>query len=167
MMVAEGRFREDLYYRISVFPVTLPPLRERAGDVALLARTFLAELAPDKTFEARALERLSEWRWPGNIRELRNVIQRAVLLADGPRILPHHLPRHVGAPLPARPPQAPAAGGGFDGGTEVRPLADIEADYLAWAARTFPGSRRELARALGVSERTLYRRLRALDLLEG
>ena len=94
--VAARRFREDLYFRLSVFPITVPPLRDRAGDIPLLARFFVERFCRDMkkkplTLSPAALERLRPYRWPGNVRELQNCIERAVILADGDDILPRHL----------------------------------------------------------------------------
>jgi DNA-binding NtrC family response regulator len=87
-MVADGRFREDLYYRLSTFPIALPALRERADDIALLAVSLLARVAPQRriSLSAGALALLQRHEFPGNVRELRNVLERATLMADGARI---------------------------------------------------------------------------------
>jgi DNA-binding NtrC family response regulator len=94
--VAARRFREDLYFRLSVFPITVPPLRERPGDVPILARYFVERFCRDMkkapiTLSPMAIDALKEYRWPGNVRELQNCIERAVILADGDQILPRHL----------------------------------------------------------------------------
>ena len=94
--VAARRFREDLFFRLSVFPITVPPLRERPGDIPLLARYFVDRFCRDLkkkplVFSPQALETLQSYRWPGNVRELQNCIERAVILADGDSILPRHL----------------------------------------------------------------------------
>jgi two-component system response regulator PilR (NtrC family) len=98
--VKEGRFREDLYYRINVVPIFLPPLRARSGDLPLLVDQFLrlycaANRVPVKRFDPEALDILEEHTWPGNVRELENLIQRLVLMVEGPLILPTHLPQQV------------------------------------------------------------------------
>lgn len=146
--VREGTFRLDLYYRVNAFPITIPPLRERVGDVELLCEQFLngsgKHLSPD------ALLVLHNHDFPGNIRELKNLMRRAALLADGPVIQVEHLGlEEVAAdlPIPAR----------------ILPLAEVERSYLRWAREAFPGDRATLARMLQVSERTLYRKLAALD----
>src|SRR3982751_1849509 len=102
--VAARRFREDLYFRLSVFPITIPPLRERPGDVPLLARFFVERFCRDLkkkplVLSPGALEQLQSYRWPGNVRELQNCIERAVILADGDTILPRHLNLSFAAPL--------------------------------------------------------------------
>jgi two-component system response regulator PilR (NtrC family) len=99
-LVRKGRFREDLYYRINVVPITVPPLRDRDGDVALLADHFLrnycaAAKKPLKTVQPEVLEILEEYPWPGNVRELENLIQRLVVMVSGPNITAEHLPQNL------------------------------------------------------------------------
>jgi DNA-binding NtrC family response regulator len=91
-LVRKQQFREDLYYRLAIFPIKLPPLRDRLGDVEKLATTFLAKFCPGCTLSAGAVELLCRYDWPGNVRELRNVVERASIFASGEReILPHHI----------------------------------------------------------------------------
>src|SRR6185369_2607298 len=99
-LVKKGRFREDLYYRINVVPVTVPPLRDRDGDVPLLADHFLriycaASKKPLKSMQPDVLETLEDYPWPGNVRELENLIQRLVVMVTGPNITVEHLPQHL------------------------------------------------------------------------
>jgi len=99
-LVRKGRFREDLYYRINVVPIAVPPLRDRGGDVALLADHFLrnycaASKRPLKTVQPEVLEILEEYPWPGNVRELENLIQRLVVMVGGPNITAAHLPQNL------------------------------------------------------------------------
>ncbi len=106
--VAARRFREDLYFRLSVFPITVPPLRERPGDIPVLARYFVERFCRDLKKKAlglspAALEQLQTYRWPGNVRELQNCIERAVILADGDTILPRHLNLSFAQPSPDEP----------------------------------------------------------------
>jgi len=155
-LVAAGRFREDLYYRLNVFDIVLPPLRERREDIALLVRDAIARLAPERriTVDPETGVLLGDYDFPGNVRELRNIVERALLLMDGERLLPQHLPprcRDTG--LEAPPPLE---------GETILPLAEMERRYLARVAARYPGERRELARLLGLSERALYRKLAAL-----
>jgi transcriptional regulator with PAS, ATPase and Fis domain len=159
-MVADGRFRQDLYYRISAFPIHLPPLRERVEDIPMLVDSFLQRggnakhrlaVAPD------AMARLQVYDWPGNIRELRNVLDRARLFADDGIVRAEHLPYEFGPALPASPAAVLT-------GTAARGRTSTTDDDLARRVSTFPGTRRELATQLGMSERTLYRRLKALGL---
>lgn len=159
-MLADGQFRSDLYFRISAFPIRLPALRERAEDIPLLAAAMLRRIASARGADARAtsidpeaLALLCAYAWPGNIRELRNVLERANLLADHGVIRPEHLPDAIRTP--AAPPQVAAAAPVFARGK----LSDAE---LARVAAAFTGSRSELAAHLGLSERTLYRRLKSL-----
>jgi two-component system response regulator AtoC len=112
--VASGRMREDLLYRLNVFPIALPPLRERGDDMALIATQFLQELGraegDSKRFSGGALARLSAWRWPGNVRELRNVVQRAWVMATGSVIDEEWLPADEAPRSPAQAPEAARAG---------------------------------------------------------
>ena len=158
-MVADGRFRQDLYYRISAFPIHLPPLRDRVADIPMLVDSFLQRggARQSVSVQPEAMRRLQRHRWPGNIRELRNVLERARLFADDGVIRPEYLPAEWdledGGP-PAKPgPAASPAGPN-----------QTEAERLALAVTSFKGTRRELASRLGLSERTLYRRLKALGL---
>jgi DNA-binding NtrC family response regulator len=112
--VAARRFREDLYFRLSVFPITIPPLRDRPGDIPLLARYFVERFCRDLkkrpfTLSPGALEELQAYRWPGNVRELQNCIERAVILADGETLLPRHLNLSFAAPLTDENPESPWA----------------------------------------------------------
>ncbi len=151
--VADGRFRRDLYFRINAFPVPMPPLRERREDLPLLTEALLR--GTGKRVGPAGLAVLRAHDWPGNVRELRNVLERAVLLADRELIEPRHL-------LGGRVPEARAlsTAGPWPWGDDVLPLAEVEARYVRWAAARLSGDRRRLADALGLSERTLYRRLR-------
>jgi len=110
--VAGRRFREDLYFRLSVFPITVPPLRERAGDIPILARHFVDRFCRDLTKKSlvlspEAVEQLQSYYWPGNVRELQNCIERAVILAEGETILPRHLNLSFIAPPAAEEPPSP------------------------------------------------------------
>ncbi len=167
--VVDGRFREDLYYRLSTFPIALPPLRERAGDIPLLAQSLLTRVAPQRrlSLSASALAKLGRHDFPGNVRELRNVVERAALLTDGPTISAATIERalavgaRAGAPA-ARRASAPHVADGASGGRRSA-LADAEREALRSALATHRGSRRALALSLGVSLRTLYRKLRQLQ----
>jgi DNA-binding NtrC family response regulator len=112
--VAARRFREDLYFRLSVFPITVPPLRDRPGDIPVLARYFVDRFCRDLkkkslVLSPPALEQLQAYRWPGNVRELQNCIERAVILTDGDTILPRHLNLSFAAPLQDENPPSPWA----------------------------------------------------------
>ncbi len=156
-MVGEGSFRRDLYFRINTFPIAMPPLRERREDIPLLCDTLLANSA--KRLSVGALSLLQQHDFPGNIRELRNIVERAVLLTDGAQIEAKHLPGYLGGARTSVPAPAPAAAT-WPWGDELLPLEEVEHRYLRWVHDTHPGDRRALAEQLGVSERTLYRKLR-------
>jgi len=155
--VAEGKLREDLLYRLNVFPIRLPPLRDRKDDIALLADHFLAEICKDegkeKRFSKSAYARMNEYEWPGNVRELRNVVQRAFVMASGATINDEWLelqpgrtsPREAGALLPIRI------------GTT---LAEVERSLILATLEHFDGHKERTAAALGVSLKTLYNRLK-------
>ncbi len=161
--VAESRLREDLLYRLNVFPIHLPPLRERAEDVPLLAAHFLAEVCQRenelKSFSPAALARLAAYRWPGNVRELRNVVQRAFVMAAGPVISDDWLPSDAGPAASARA-EAPEA----VGASIVLPIgtsmADAERALILATLRHFNHQRERTAAVLGVSLKTLYNRLK-------
>jgi two-component system, NtrC family, response regulator AtoC len=156
--IAEGRFREDLYHRLALFPIRLPPLRERKGDLVPLARTLLAAIAPRLGKSAIALtgeaeRRLASWSWPGNVRELGNALERAAILSEGAPIRGEHLLLDTVTSRAA----APASAG-------PRNLADIERDAIAEALASVGGSRRRAAEILGIGERTLYDKLKRYQL---
>lgn len=156
-MVQEGTFRRDLYFRINTFPIPMPPLRERREDIPLLCETLLADSAKMLSDEAQELLRAHDF--PGNIRELRNIVERAVLLTDGVQIEAKHLPADLGGSRHSAPSPAPA-NSDWPWGSELLSLEEVERRYLRWVYEIHPGDRRALAERLGVSERTLYRKLR-------
>ncbi|MFO7310044.1 MAG: sigma-54 dependent transcriptional regulator [Pseudomonadota bacterium] len=194
-LVKQGRFREDLYYRLNVFPMTLPPLRARREDIPDLANSFLARFAAEEgkrvrsiTPEAMAL--LTRYDWPGNVRQLENAIFRAVVLADGPELTVAEFPQIASqvegytvdippapaAPAPASAPareivhvevRDPASLRLLDDVGDVRPLADIEADTIRFALSHYRGHMSEVSRKLGIGRSTLYRKLKELGLAEG
>jgi two-component system response regulator AtoC len=155
--VSEGKLREDLYYRLSVFPITLPPLRDRDEDLELLTRRFLAQLAEEhgtpKHLNAEVLARFERYGWPGNVRELKNVIERAYILADD-QIEASHIPADVGVPEVELPEQSAAPP--LKVGTS---LADAERRLIMATLTHFAGDKRRAAETLGISLKTLYNRL--------
>ena len=169
--IAEGCFREDLYYRLAVVPVHLPPLAARAQDVAILAAHFLAQSEPKRApvnFDATALERLAAHDWPGNVRELRNVVERATILHPGEVLRGDDvaaLLQRTGAPAP----QTVAALGAprpLDRGIDLAAeIARIESDYISAALGRCDGVVAEAARLLGLRRTTLIEKMRryALD----
>jgi two-component system response regulator HydG len=154
--VKAGRFREDLYFRINVVTVKLPPLRDRAGDIPILVAHFLVKVArregrAEASMSREALEMLCGYSWPGNVRELENAIERAVAVAKGNVVLPSDLPVEVyGGAAP------PAPGGIIDD----RPtLAELERRYIALVLSECAGNKKKAAEKLGIDRRTLYRAL--------
>jgi len=165
--VAEGRFREDLYYRLAVFRVHLPALRERGDDVLMLAGHFLRELAgrmgrSEAGLSGDARDLLLVHRWPGNIRELQNAIERALILADGGLISAAHLGLVVPPPAAAGIPSGPATG--ESPAPVMRPLAEVEKQSILEALRRTKGNKSHAATALGLSRTQLYTRLRRFGL---
>lgn len=178
-LVAEGRFREDLFYRINTFTLTLPPLRDRREDIPVLADVFLARSATELGkrlggFEARALELMARHDWPGNVRELRNIVEHAAVMARGPQVRTADLPRDLTAPEPApgRANQPGTGGPGpvwaasadlgaahFGGRQTHNALEDQERRLIEEALRRHEGNVCAAARTLGVSRNTLRYRL--------
>jgi two-component system response regulator HydG len=158
-MVEAGSFRRDLYYRISTFPVPMPALRERHGDLPLLIASLLQRLAPQRQLQLHpdTLASLENYAFPGNVRELRNILERASLLTDNYLILPEHLPEEC------QMQPAPGSQQRWHFPEEVLPLATMEQRYLQWVLARHGGDKRSLARQLGLSERTLYRKLSTIS----
>ncbi len=168
--VKAGRFREDLYYRLNVIEIRIPPLRERAEDIPLLVRHFLGKYAKElgrgnRRVMPATLEALQRYRFPGNVRELENILERAVTLAPGDEIGPDSLPREVG---------------GIDGGTTVpylevpaegieidRILEEVERSLLLQALQRTSGVRKDAARLLGITFRSIRYRLQKLGITMG
>ncbi len=155
--VAAGRFREDLYYRLDVVHLEVPPLRTRGTDVLLLAQAFLARLAkrdsvPERTLTPEAAQRLLDYDWPGNVRELLNVLERAIALSDGPNLRVDDLPERL---RDSRASQLPDE---FEPST-LLPLAEMERRYILKVLALKKGNKRQTADALEVDRSTLYRKL--------
>jgi len=160
--VAEGRFREDLYYRLSVFQVTIPPLRERTEDILPLARHFVESTAQklglrNLRLDAAALDYLLMYPWPGNVRELENTIERAAVLSTEGVIRPEHLPDAI---LRCKR-QGPATREPKIGGDCS--LRDLEQAHILATLERMAGNRSATAKALGISPVTLWRRLKAME----
>jgi DNA-binding NtrC family response regulator len=145
--VKAGRFREDLYYRINVMSLTLPPLRERTGDVPLLVRRFLGS---DWLIEPAAMQALEHYHWPGNVRQLINALERAKIMADGGRICLDDLPRELCAD---KADGARLVVGGSDA------LSAVERAHIVEVLKRERGNKARTARALGLNRRSLYRLL--------
>jgi DNA-binding NtrC family response regulator len=162
-----GQFREDLYYRLSVFEIALPPLRERRDDILLLVESFLADLAknigrPAAGLSEDARDRLVSYAWPGNVRELRNAIERAVILCEGGLISSEHLPIAVGqartpppaVAAPAASESSPPAGASLPGGGLK--LDDLERDLLNKAMAQARNNKSQAAKLMGVPRGQFY-----------
>ncbi len=150
-LVNEGKFREDLYYRLHVFPIYVPPLRKRKGDIALLADHFLEIYAKEsgkqiRRFSSAAIDMLMSYHWPGNVREMENVIERAVLLAQEDVVHPHHLPPTLQT--------AEASGTPLKGGLKTL-VECYEADLIRDALKSTRGNIAAAARALETTQRII------------
>ena len=160
-LVAKGQFREELYYRVNVIAIPLPPLRERKGDVALLAHTFLKKYGrgreqPLRGFETEALQILEAYPWPGNVRELQNVVERACALAEGETITARDLPDHLRAPRPTAGGE-PAVGSLPLKDAKEEWMRRLEASYLRELLERHRGNISQAARDAGVDRKTLHR----------
>ncbi|HSA60274.1 MAG TPA: sigma-54 dependent transcriptional regulator [bacterium] len=158
--IAQGHFREDLFYRLNVLPVTVPPLRDRKEDIPLLLEHFIRQFGDkaEKRFEKLSpeiVETLSAYSWPGNVRELQNVVERAVVFGKEPRLAVTDF--NVNPPRPA-----PAAGS--DNGGGISSLKELEQQLLLQALRQSGGNVSRAARTLGISRGTVYRRLERYEI---
>lgn len=155
--VQAGRFHEALYHRLNVFRIHVPPLRERREDIPLLVEHFLGMLGPrDRPYRLadETLIHLTAYDWPGNVRELRNVLERCLILSENHVILPQNLPRELTGNL-----HRPSAIS-----DTCLPLHEIERLHIQKALDLFAGNRSETAKALGISRKTLYRKIKAYGL---
>ena len=170
--VEAGRFREDLYCRLTVVPVTIPPLRERAGDIPALVRHLLARIALQPGLRAlgitdEALALLAEYDWPGNVRQLGNALFRAAVLCEGAALTRADFPQIASLGARRNATAAAAMAGGvtlFRADGNMRPLEDIEADVIRLAIGHYRGRMTEVARRLGIGRSTLYRKLGELGI---
>ena len=160
-MIKEGTFREELYYRLNVFSLNIPPLRDRQDDIPLLVEHFIRNsiIVPKRsaTVSAEALQALKRYPWPGNVRELENVIERALILCDNGEIEPQHLP--MGVRL------EPGIHHDDTGGLVA--LEEIERRHIQRVLDACGGHREKAATILGISERNLYRKLKELEQTSG
>ena len=161
----EGRFREDLFFRLNVVPINIPPLRDRVEDVPILASYFVKYFNQELTrtvrgFSREARELLKRYDWPGNVRELKNVVERAILLESSDVILAGHLPIEV----------APRSAGAVEVVESApfvpRPLREIEVEYIRKTLDHFEGNKSRAAKCLGISRQTLRDKLRAAERVE-
>jgi two-component system response regulator HydG len=153
--VADRSFREDLFFRLNVVSIVMPPLRDRPEDVPLLVEHFLRAFAGTgekaKKMSPRAMRLVMDYAWPGNIRELENAVQRAVVLSRGETIFPEHLPAKVQAAAGDEPDDAPRAG---------KTIREVERDTIVKALQETGGNRTHAARILGISRRTLQNKIK-------
>ena len=164
-MVRTGAFRQDLYYRLRVLPLHVPPLRERTGDVALIANHILGQLVQryqreDMVISAETLELMGCYPWPGNVRELLNVMEYALVHADGNTILPRHLPDEIRA----APESSPATAAPLTRYYHAPRAAQDEQQVLAKALHAAGGNKTKAAELLGMSRTTLWKRLKTYQL---
>ncbi len=179
--IADGSFREDLYYRLRVFPLKVPPLRERAEDIPLLLAEFVRDISREHGLSPFAptpetLARLRAYAWPGNVRELRNFVERSLILYGGQTMTPDMLPQEFSAGLAKTPPQTaafPPAGGGPGALVALGDLAGVdfksaralfENRYLAAKLVEYGGNITRLAEAVGLERSYLHRKLKALGI---
>jgi two-component system response regulator PilR (NtrC family) len=158
-IVRQKLFREDLYYRLNVIPIEIPPLRKRKEDVPLLVNHFLKKISPEKSISItqECMDFLLRYDWNGNVRELENVIERAVVMTQGDKILPEHLSRQIveGRSLASTPSlDLPDDGVDFD-----RIICDMEKDLLTKALAKTGGIKKEAARILNMSFRSFRYKL--------
>ncbi len=158
-LVAEGKFREDLYYRLNVIDLHTPALREHPEDIALLVRRFIGEFAAAngstvKGIDDKALKALESYSWPGNVRELRNVVEKMVVLASGETLAQDDLPPNV-----TEPPPAPHSAAGDSAPAAATSLAELEKEQILSALDLCGGNKSKAAERLGISRRTLHRKL--------
>jgi two-component system response regulator HydG len=157
--ITRGTFREDLYYRLNVILVNLPPLRRRLDDVPLLLEHFVTLYASRNKKEVdgisdEAMDLLSSYYWPGNVRELENVVERGVVLTRGPMITPKDLPTHI------------SQGQRFQGQVTFSigtPISEVEFRMIKETLRYTKGDKKLAAQLLGIAPRTIYRKLEAMD----
>lgn len=195
-LVAEGRFREDLYYRLNVFPIDAPPLRERKEDITALSKHFIGRFNSEMGkkvlgLSANCIALLQSYDWPGNVRQLENAIYRAMVLCDGDFLNNEDFPQIenivpkaansqfemeftniANAPIPAEMPifAANSSSGQkidlFENGGHLRKLEQIERDLIEYAIDLYAGHMTEIAKRLGIGRSTLYRKLKEYDLEE-
>ena len=152
--IAAGKFREDLFYRLNVMEIHIPPLRERPEDIVPLATHFIHQFSRQKPrFSATVAAGLTRYRWPGNVRELRNAMERAALLSRGEVVLPEHLPARI---------LAPGAEPGVKGEADAQRLEEIERDAILKALRKNNYNRTETAKELAISRRALTYKLQRM-----
>lgn len=162
-LVAEGKFRDDLFFRLHVVPITMPPLRNRKVDIPLLVESFLKDTAvengkPHRDLSPEAMNQVLEYDWPGNVRELRTAIEHGVVMAKGSQISLRDMPASIRSPK-SSPSNASPRSGAMNGLN----LRDTETDLILRAIQDCRENRSEAAKKLGISRRTLHRRLKEMN----
>jgi two-component system, NtrC family, response regulator AtoC len=170
-MISTGEFREDLFYRLNVMELSLPPLRNRKNDVMLLARYFANQFCHENNkelldFSISAVEVLNQYAWPGNVRELSNAIEHAVVMSNGLFIYPQDLPAHIVAHK-----KTPDFNPGFDedeqhGATLKEKVKFYEKELIINELKINHGHRENTARSLGISKRTLLYKMQEYEIVE-
>jgi DNA-binding NtrC family response regulator len=188
-MAREGSFREDLYYRLNVFPILVPSLRDRAGDIAPLARHFIARFAAEENkpvagMSPQAAQLIQNFSWPGNVRQLENTIFRAVVLCDSTMLDVCDFPQIAAAmgveavtrpagsampPISGAASPTIASGSAYalmvtDAASHIRKFEDLESEIIRMAIGRYEGHMSEVARRLGIGRSTLYRKLKEFGL---
>jgi two-component system nitrogen regulation response regulator NtrX len=170
--IRKGSFREDLFYRLNVVPLEVPPLRERKDDIPILVRYFLHEFAAEygqkpKTIDAAALDLFLRYPWNGNVRELRNFIERMMIMVPGPAITAAEVPQPVSRPQAARPSGdgRPAAGSFAEYATLKEARAAFERDYIIRKLRENNGNISKTADEIDVERSNLHRKIKALGIV--
>jgi len=161
-LLQKKQFRDDLYYRLNVLSVTVPPLREHKEDIPLLVSAFIGQLGFQKTFDAGALRMLAAYEWPGNVRELRNVVERACIMAPGLAVTQADLAFVVpGTPAVSPAPMTLKGGAATDGDAEpAHSLAELERQHIIRVLQQMGGHKAKAAEILGISSKTLYNKIR-------
>ncbi len=169
--IAAGRFREDLYHRLNVIRLTLPPLRERAEDIPLLIERFLADCNHEYSISNEAMDLMIRYDWPGNVRELKNCVDRMVSLSSGPVLHLGDLPSQLvyfglhGQSVFAKPmAMGAAAGAGMGPGGGIITMQQVERQAIQYALAQTKGDRTTAAQLLGIGRTTLYRKLKEYQL---
>jgi len=164
-LIQNRLFREDLFYRLNVFQIDIPPLRDRKDDILPLADAIIKDLNRKHDYRITdihpaALERLLEHSWPGNVRELRNVLERSSIVAREGTLLPAHLTRTIGTPAPTHAAlEAPQSSGNAISVEVGRPLSDVEKAYIQLTLKSTGNNKKRAAQILGISLRTLHSRV--------
>jgi two-component system response regulator AtoC len=160
--VKEGKLREDLYYRLNVIQLQVPPLRERGQDVSLLADYFLVKRQTKLSESARVC--LQQYRWPGNVRELENILERAAILAGNQAIQPQHLPADISQQIATPGPDKSSDDTGSHDLSIPRATEAIERRLILQALDACQGNKTKAAKLLEISERSLWNKLNQYDL---